>query len=80
MHQAHAKTAQNKAGSSLCGKKDGFCIQDPLDKIFRRFLADILHQTAVFFQNTVEGFPKGNRFAFFGNFGCQMLFQNSTLT
>jgi len=51
-----------------------------LDKIFRRFITDILRQTPVLFQNNVDGFLKGNRFVFFSSFGCQMLFQNSTLT
>jgi hypothetical protein len=62
MHQSHAKTSQDKTGSSLGGKKDGFCVLDPLDKILGSFPGDIFHQAPVLLQNNFHHFPEGERF------------------
>jgi hypothetical protein len=56
MHQSHAKTSQDKSGSSLGGKKDGFRVLDPLDKILGRFTGDSCYQSPVLFQNDFNHF------------------------
>jgi len=76
MHQTHAETSQDKAGSSLCGKKDGFRLPDFPDKIPGSLFADILNQTPVLLQDSVYGFPDGERLVFCTAFRCRMLFQN----
>jgi hypothetical protein len=53
MHQSHAKTSQDKTGSSLGGKKDGFSVPDHLDKIPGRFPGDNFCQAPVLLQNNL---------------------------
>jgi len=76
MHQTHAKTSQEKAGSSLCGKKDGFRILNLLDKILGSLFTDILNQTSVLLQDNFYCFSEGERLVFCIVFRCRMLFQD----
>jgi hypothetical protein len=64
MHQSHAKTSQDKAGSSLGGKKHGFRVSDHWDKIPGRFPCDIFCQAPVFLQNNLYHFAEGEDFIF----------------
>ena len=62
MHQSHTKASQDKTGSSLGGKKNGFRVLDPLDKILDKFPGDVFHQAPVLLQNNFHQFPEGKRF------------------
>jgi hypothetical protein len=64
MHQSHAKTSQDKAGSSLGGKKHGFRVPDHLDKISGRCPGDIFCQAPVLLQNNLYHFVEGEDFIF----------------
>jgi hypothetical protein len=77
MHQSHAKTSQDKTGSSLCGKKYGFRVPDHLDKISGRFPGDISCQAPVLLQNNLYHFSEGEDFIFCMIFRCWIMFQNN---
>jgi len=77
MHQSHAKTSQDKTGSSLGGKKDGFRVPDSLDKILGSLLGDIFHQAPVLLKNNFHHFPEGERFILSMVFRCRRMFQDN---
>ncbi len=79
MHQAHAKAAQDKTGSSLRAKKDGFSVSDVLDKIRGRFFADMFYQRTVLPDDRLQRFLKGRFFTLCAVFRCRVLFQSSLL-
>jgi hypothetical protein len=79
MHQAHAKTAQFKTGSSLCSKIDGFRASYPLDKVFGIFFADMFYQGTVLIEDRFQHILKKELIILCAAFRCRVLFQSDLL-